>query len=367
MSENLKRTPLYDCHLAAGGKMVGFAGWEMPIQYSGIVSEHNAVRMNMGLFDVSHMGEIFVTGPEAEKALDFLTCNDVRSLTDGKAQYTAIINEKGGLVDDVIIYRFSPTRYLLCVNASNTDKDFHWLKSQNKFNATVENRSSEYGQVAIQGPLAVGLVEKAIGRAVGSEIKYFHFAQAKLFGIDVILARTGYTGEDGFEIFTPWNRAAEIWNGLFELGDAELLEPAGLGARDSLRLEACLPLYGHELSDDWTAIESGLGWIVKPEKKGDFLGRSVLEKQKKEGSPRSLVGIFIQDSGIARQGDKIVVEGKEVGVVTSGTKTPYLNQALALALVDSKYKALGTKVNALVRGRELKSEVVRTPFYKRAV
>lgn len=365
MSENLKRTPLYEWHKSVGAKLVSFAGWEMPIQYSGIVSEHNAVRMNMGLFDVSHMGEIFVSGPEAEKALDYLTCNDVRSLVDGKAQYSAITNEKGGLIDDIIIYRFSSTRYLLCVNASNSDKDFQWLKSHNKFNCSIEDRSSEYGQMAVQGPLAVGLVEKATGRALAKEVKSFHFVSLKLFGVDVIAARTGYTGEDGFEIFTPWNRALEVWEGLFGVGEDSLLEPAGLGARDSLRLEACLPLYGHELADDWTAIESGLGWIVKPDKKGDFLGRAVLERQKKEGSPRSLVGFFVNDSGIVRQGDKIVVAGKEVGVVTSGTKTPYLNQALGLALIESKYKEVGSEINAVVRGKELKCEVVTTPFYRR--
>ena len=368
MSESLKRTPLYDCHLKFEAKMVPFAGWEMPVQYSSLVHEHNAVRMNAGLFDVSHMGEIFVSGPQAEKALDYFTCNDVKNLSDGKAQYSAITNDKGGVVDDVILYRFSSTRYLLCVNASNTAKDFDWLKGRNKFNASVENRSSEWGQIAIQGPLAVSIMEKFAAAKLGSEIKYFQFRELKLIGINCIVARSGYTGEDGFEIFTPWGKAGDVWQGLLEAGQEDHLEPAGLGARDTLRLEACLPLYGHELGDDWSAVESGLAWIVKADKKGDFLGREVLERQKKEGAPKNLAGFFVKDAGIARQGDIIRSNaGEEIGVVTSGTKTPYLGQALGLAIIDSAYCAAGTKLKAVVRGKELLCEVVKTPFYKRTL
>ena len=360
---SLKRTPLYDLHQKLGGKIVPFAGWELPVQYSGVIEEHRAVRTQVGLFDVSHMGEVMVTGREAQRALDYLTCNDLKTLVDGKAHYNAIINEQGGVVDDIIIYRYNQERFLVCVNASNTDKDFAWFTSKNTFDAKFENKSDQYGQIALQGPRAIEVLKKMEGSKDAIDLKYFHFTERDLLGHPVIIARTGYTGEDGFEIFCPWVATPDIWQALLEAGAPFGLVPCGLGARDSLRLEACYPLHGHELGDDITAIESGLGWIVKPNK-GEFLGKSILKPQKENGSPRSLIGFFVEDAGIARQGDKIYnVEGKELGSVTSGTKTPTVNKALGLGLVKSEASVIDTKISVEVRGKKLAARVVKRPFY----
>lgn len=363
---DLQRTPLYSKHVELGGKMVPFAGWEMPVQYSGVIAEHNATRQAGGLFDVSHMGEIWVTGPEAEALLDYLTCNDVKSLYDGRAQYNALINDNGGVVDDIIIYRFAKDRFFVCVNASNSAKDFAWIKSHNKFQAEVSDVSSEYGQIAIQGPRAIELLGSLKIDFDPSAVKYFHFAQGSVEGIPVIAAHTGYTGEDGFELFVPAANTAALWDMLVQKGSGMGIVPAGLGARDSLRLEACLPLHGHELGDEITAIESGLGWIVKPGK-GEFIGRAVLESQKRDGAPRALVGFFLDDAGIARAEDKVFVPGGSapIGFVSSGTKTPTMNRALGLALIDSHHKAIDTQLEVEVRGRRLKLRIAPTPFYKR--
>lgn len=364
-SEQLKRTPLYEAHKRLGGKLVGFAGWELPVQFSGIIAEHNAVRQAAGIFDVSHMGEIFVTGPEAEAALNFLTCNDVRALYDGRAQYSAITNEKGGVVDDIIVYRFSREKYLLCVNASNISRDFDWLVKHNRFNAKFENKSQEYGQIAVQGPKAAGIVAKLLGRPEILDVKYYHFAESEFAGVPLILARTGYTGEDGFEIFCPAAETEKIWSGLIEVGEPEGLKPCGLGARDSLRLEAAFPLHGHELSEDVSAIESGLGWVVKTDK-GDFIGREALIAQRENGSPRSLIGFFVTDPGIVREKEKVFsADGREIGITTSGTKTPTINRALGLALVASNEAKVGANICVEVRGRKLNCEIVKRPFYKR--
>ncbi len=361
----LKRTPLFSAHQRAGGKLIEFGGWEMPVQYTGVIPEHNGVRQAGGLFDVSHMGELWVAGPEAEALIDYLTCNDVKALFDGRAQYSALINEKGGIVDDIIIYRFGRERFFICVNASNTDKDFAWITSKNKFNAEVRNASAEYGQVAIQGSKGVELFKTLKTDFDPAMIQYFHFKEGNVEGVPAIVARTGYTGEDGFELFVPIAQTVKIWDLLVEKGKQFGIAPAGLGARDSLRLEACLPLHGHELGDDITAIESGLGWVVKPQK-GDFIGKPILERQKREGSPKTLVGFFVDDPGIARGDDKIFAPGgAEIGIVTSGTKTPTVNKALGLALIDSAHKAVDTKLEIEVRGRRLKAHVAKVPFYKR--
>lgn len=358
---DLKQTPLFEDHKRLGGKMVPFAGWEMPVQYSGVIAEHNAVRASAGLFDVSHMGEIMVEGPEAELAINSLTCNDLSTIYDGKAQYNAIINDTGGVVDDIIVYRFSKTKFLICVNASNSDKDFEWFVSKNKWDAKFENHSNRFGQIAIQGPKAVEITCNFFADPTLKELKYFHFKEVDLAGDKVIIARTGYTGEDGFELFVPWNKTSHFWNGLLEVGGTSLI-PAGLGARDSLRLEACFPLYGHELEDDISALESGLGWIVKFTK--DFTARDILESQKKNGLKRVLVGFSIEDSGIARQGDRIEdASGLDIGFVTSGTKTPTLNKSVGMAIIDSKFKDLGTAIFAVVRGRKLNAKIVKKPFY----
>lgn len=359
---NIQRTVLFEAHKRLGGKMVPFAGWEMPVQYSGVIPEHVATRTAAGLFDVSHMGELWVTGPEALKLIDSLTCNRVSAIVDGRAQYNAIINPTGGIVDDIIVYRFGPERFLICVNASNATKDFEWFVSHNTFNAKVTNASSEYGQIAIQGPRAMEIVAK-----LGAKIpeRSFAFTVDQIDGSEVFIARTGYTGEDGVEIFCQAHATEALWEKLLVIGKPFGLTPCGLGARDSLRLEACLPLHGHELGDDISAYESNLGWIIKLDK-GEFLGKAALVNHAVR-CPRKLVGFFVRDAGIARNGDPITsTSGATIGVVTSGTKTPTVNKALGLALVDSASSAVGTVISVEVRGRKLAAEVVATPFYKRA-
>ncbi len=363
----LKRTPLFEWHKNNGGKLVGFAGWELPVQYAGVIPEHKAVRERAGIFDVSHMGEIFVTGPEAEAALQYMTCNDVKALYDGKAQYSAILNEKGGVVDDIIIYRFSQTRYLLCVNASNAEADFDWLSKKNTFEAEFVNQSAEFGQIALQGPRAEKILAKICSDEKIIKLQYFHFGEAKLKAaageVRAIVARTGYTGEDGFELFVPWDATVSVWEALLEAGQPEGICACGLGARDSLRLEACYPLHGHELSTEFSALESGLGWAVKLDK-GEFLGGKALNEEKSKGSSRALIGFFLDQAGIVRQGDRVLdLDGKELGVVTSGTKTPTVNRALGLALVDRGASRLDKEVLLEVRGKSLKGHVVKRPFY----
>jgi aminomethyltransferase len=362
----MKRTPLYEEHLRLGGKMVEFAGWEMPVQYSGVVPEHVNVRERVGLFDVSHMGEIWVTGPEAEKALEYLTCNRVSVLYDGKAQYSALLNDTGGVIDDIIVYRFSPERFLLCVNASNADKDFEWLCSRNPTSAVISNVSSEYGQIAVQGPRAIELLAPLVREVDLMGLKSFHCVETELLNTKVIIARTGYTGEDGVEIFVKTERTVDLWRLLLEHGEPYGVVPCGLGARDSLRLEAALPLHGHELSSEFSALESGLGWIIKFDK-GDFIGRAALLAEKERGLARKLVGFVLTDAGIARQGDTLMsADGStQIGVVTSGTKTPTVQKALGMALVTTAHSAVDTKVSCVVRGRGIAAVVVPLPFYKR--
>lgn len=362
----MKRTPLYDEHVRLGGKIVEFAGWDMPVQYSGVIAEHNNVRERVGLFDVSHMGEIWVTGAEAEKALNYLTCNNVATLYDGKAQYSAILNEQGGVIDDIIVYRFSNDRYLLCVNASNADADFEWLSEKNPTSAVFTNASADYGQIAVQGPRAIELLAPLVKDSDLSAVKPFHFIETELLGTHVIVARTGYTGEDGVEIFVRSDRTVDLWRLLLEHGAGYGVLPCGLGARDSLRLEAAYPLHGHELATDVSALESGLGWITKFDK-GDFIGRAALAAQREKGVPRKLVGFFLEDAGIARQGDTIALPGTttQIGVVTSGTKTPTVQRALGMAFVAAESSAVGSSVSVVVRGREIRATIVALPFYKR--
>ena len=361
----MQRTPLYDEHVKLQGKIVEFAGWEMPVRYSGFSAEHEAVRNGCGLFDVSHMGEVWVTGPEALKAVNYLTCNDVSQLYDGKAQYSAILNENAGVIDDIIVYRFSEQRFLICVNASNADQDYEWLKSKNKFNAKVENASAAFGQIALQGPKAVSVLATLIPAADVKDLKVFHFIEKEIAGAATIIARTGYTGEDGVEIFTPAASTAHVWREILKAGTQLGLIPCGLGARDTLRLEAALPLHGHELGPDISAFESGLAWIVKLDK-GDFIGRAALVKEKEQGSKRTLIGFEIDDAGIARHGDKVFDESEnEIGVVVSGSKTPTLNKSLGMALIKSGVAKEGSAITFLVREKKLKGHVVKRPFYKR--
>jgi len=365
MDSEVKHTPLYNEHVALGGHMVSFAGWMLPTWYpTGLIAEHKATRSEAGLFDVSHMGEVEVTGPEAEKALSYLCCNDVTKLVDGKAQYSAITSERGGLIDDIIIYRFKQNHYLVCVNASNSDKDFAWFTSKNTFEAKFVNVSSKWGQIALQGPKAIAIYEDLVGKPI--DISPFSFALTKFSDYEVMVARTGYTGEDGVEIFVPWQKTPHLWSSILEVGKDSGLIPCGLGARDSLRLEACLPLYGHELQDDVSAVESGIGSFVKISDR-EFLGRSVLKDHKENGAPRSLVAFFVEDPRIVREGTEIFSNANEkIGFVTSGTRTPTLDKPLGLAVVDSKFSKLDTEFFAEVRGKRLPCRVTKRPFYKRS-
>ncbi|RME57378.1 MAG: glycine cleavage system aminomethyltransferase GcvT [Candidatus Dadabacteria bacterium] len=333
----------------------------MPVYHTDIISEHRAVRSSVGIFDVSHMGEIIVEGVEAKKALNFLTCNDLSKIVNGKAQYTAITNYKGGVVDDIIIYQLKEDKFLLCVNAANTEKDFNWLCKENKFNCTITNVSEQYAQIAVQGPKGVASAEELLSCDL-SYLPPFHFLELK--EKNIIAARTGYTGEDGVELFLPSQDASLYWERLCKIIEKYNGLPCGLGARDTLRLEVCYPLHGHELSDDITAIESGLGWVVKPEK-GDFIGREVLKREKEQGAKRKIAAFVVTGKGIARHGDKVYsLDKEEIGYVTSGTKTPTVNKAIGLALV-SKDVGIGDEIFVEIRGKLIGAQVVKKPFYRR--
>jgi len=364
-----KKTPLYDEHKSLGARFTEFSGWTMPVSYSGLVDEHNAVRTAAGLFDVSHMGEIFVSGPNAKNFLQFVATNDIEKLKDGQAQYSLLLNENGGVVDDIIVYRIAEENFLLCVNAGNADKDWKWLEHCNKnFNARLENASPDFGQVALQGPKAREILQQARNDFSENGFPPFTFQTIRWNfesgPAEIIIACTGYTGEDGFELFCPSEHVAELWRALLEAGKEHGIKPAGLGARDTLRLEACYPLHGHEIRDDLTPLGAGLGWVIKFET--DFLGKDVLEKEKAQGSPLRLVGLEVLDPGIIRDGAKLsTLDGKEIGWVTSGTKPPTVGKAIGLGYVPAEYAALGTPLTAEVRGKQLKVQVIRKPFYKR--
>lgn len=358
----MRKTPLYNFHEENGGKLVDFAGWMLPVRYSGLIEEHKATRTSAGLFDVSHMGEITIEGADAEKAINYLCSNDVSKIRDGQAQYSALLNEKGGVVDDLIIYRVASNNYLLCVNASNTEKDFKWILENNKFDVECKNVSKEYGQIALQGPEAENILAKLAPEV--SELKTFYFTQSYINDVPVIIARTGYTGEDGFEIFIPWNKTEEITTLLYESGK-EKITLCGLGARDTLRLEACYPLHGHELLDSTPAISSGLSWIIKTNK-DDFIGCSAIKELQEANNYKRLIGFEVLGAGIVRENTVLYSEDdKKIGIVTSGTKTPTINKTIGMAIVDKGFITPETIVFAEVRGRKIEVEVSKLPFYKR--
>lgn len=362
MSENLKRTPMFESHVAEGGKMVGFAGWEMPVTFEGIKQEHAQVREQVGLFDVSHMGEIRVKGPEALKTLQWTTTNDVAKLKAGQAQYSLFPNAQGGIVDDLIVYCIKPNEeYLLCVNAANTEKDFKFLLENNR-GAEITDESSHWGQMAIQGPEAIAAIEKVTGLSM-SDCPSFHFVEWQWKGQLCYVARTGYTGEDGAEIFVPWEVAGSLWVEFLE--KCPNAKPIGLGARDTLRTEMRYPLYGQDISDETNPYSAGLGWVVKPDK-GDFLGQSPMLSAKEKGLSQKLVGICLEGRGIARAGYKVFsFDNKELGTVTSGTLSPSLNKAIAMAYVDKAQAEIGNKVLIQIRNNMAEAEIVKTPFYKK--
>jgi glycine cleavage system T protein (aminomethyltransferase) len=362
----LKRTALHSLHKSAGARMVEFGGWEMPVEYSGITAEHLAVRKAAGLFDVSHMGEIEVCGPGATDLLQFVTSNDVSRLADGQAQYSALMLENGACVDDCVVHRRAANDYFLCVNASNTDRDFEWITEHNRFGAEVRNASDEYAQLAIQGPRASAIVARLTpqGEAGLAALRYYWFQPARCAGVEGMLARTGYTGEDGLEFYFPPQHAARVWEALLDAGRGDGLVPCGLGARNTLRLEAGYALYGHELDDATTLLEANLGWIAKLDK-GEFLGGEALRAQKQHGLTKKLVGFEMLERGIARDGYPVVAAAGTVGRVTSGSPAPFLKKNIGLAYLPPGDAAVGREIGIEVRGKTLRARQAALPFYKR--
>lgn len=362
MSE-LRRTPLYQQHVAAGAKLVPFAGFEMPIQYkAGITAEHNAVRTSAGLFDVSHMGEFEVTGSGALDLIQYVTTNDASTLAVGQAQYSTLPNDHGHLLDDLIVYRLAD-RYMLVVNASNREKDFDWIsRFAPRFGATLKDRSDETALLALQGPKAAQVLARITDTDLDA-IGYYRFADGQVAGRDAIISRTGYTGEDGFELYVANDDAAHLWERILEAGKDDLVLPAGLGARDSLRLEMGYALYGNDLDEQHDPLQAGLGWVTKLDK-GDFVGREALLQAKEKGHTEKLIGFRLLERGFPRPGYQLTKEGSEIGQVTSGTMSPSLGVGVGMAYVKPEFAASGTSIDVVVRGQPLKAEVVRPPFYK---
>lgn len=370
MSETeLKKTPLNAAHRALGGRMVDFGGWHMPVQYpAGVIEEHMRCRTHAGLFDVSHMGEIWVEGPDAIRFVNRLTTNDVTKLVDGQAHYSALTNENGGVVDDLLVYRFGPEKLLLVVNAGTTEKDWSWIKSHHSEHDDLgmRNASADYCQIAVQGSDATGILQKLTDTDL-SAIGYYHFTEGSVDGVESIISRTGYTGEDGFEVYAAPEYAEQLWNKLLEIGrygDDDGILPCGLAARNTLRLEAAMSLYGHELGDDITPLEANLGWITKLQK-GEFIGSEVLAKQKEAGLTRKLAGFEMIEPGIARDGYDVYVGEEKAGQVTSGSPAPFLKKNIGLAFLPPQFTNVGQEIKIDVRGKHLKAQIVQTPFYRR--
>jgi aminomethyltransferase len=362
----LKKTPLHASHLALGARMVPFAGWEMPVEYSGITAEHMAVRTAAGLFDVSHMGEMEIAGPGALEAVQHITSNDAAKLQVGQIQYSALTTPEGTFVDDLLVYRFGPSHYLLVINAGNIGRDVPWITERAREaapGAAVVDSSDRYALIAIQGPRAQEILQTLTGVELGA-IKYYWFAHGEIAGVRGTVSRTGYTGEDGFEVMVPAAMGPRVWEALLAAGRPAGLIPAGLGARDTLRLEAGMRLHGNDIDEAHTVIEADLGWIVGWKKEA-FLGRDVLHRQKAEGVTRKMIGFEMVDRAIARHGHEVFHDGRSVGVVTSGTQTPFLKKAIGLAYVPPALAAPGTSVEIDIRGRRAKAVVVPLPFYKR--
>lgn len=363
MTQALNRTPLHAEHVALGARMVPFAGYEMPIQYpAGITAEHQAVRSAAGLFDVSHMGQVEVSGPDARDFVQFATSNDIDRAAVGQAQYTLLLNENGGIIDDLLVYRFAD-HYLLVVNAANRSKDLTHLQALTfGYDVTLVDRTHERALLALQGPRAATILARVVGGAV-LELGYYRFETFEIEGIPVMVSRTGYTGEDGFEMYLPSHAAVDLWRSLLRVGRPDGLQPAGLGARDSLRLEMGYPLYGNELGEDRSPLESGLSWIVKLDQ-GDFLGRDALLRLKEAGVSNRLAGFQLRERGFPRPGYEVRTAAGGTGLVTSGTVSPSLGVGLGFAFLPAEAAAPGTTIEILIRGKPLPAEVVRAPFYK---
>ena len=362
MEENLKKTCLYDSHVALGAKMSPFAGFMMPIQYSSITEEHNAVRHAVGMFDVSHMGEIFVSGPDAEKFVNHIFTNEIRGFEPGKVLYGMMLHPDGGVVDDLLVYReFEPDHFLLVVNAANIDKDYEWILSQTAgYDVKVVNDSDNWGQIAVQGPGAEKVVTEVLGLAEAAELAFYTYYEAQWNGHRMVVSRTGYTGEDGFELYTTCEDIKEIWKKLLDNG----VVPCGLGCRDTLRFEAGLPLYGDELSDTITPVEAGLGMFCKLDKE-EFIGKDVVAKQKAEGTERKLVGIELADKAIPRATYPVETEdGIQVGVVTTGYHSISLEKSICFAMVQTAYSKLDTPLWIRIRKKVFPGKVVKKRFYQ---
>lgn len=357
------KTPLYDAHVKAGGKIVPFAGYLLPVQYgTGVIKEHMAVRTQAGLFDVSHMGEVLCEGKDALANLQMLLTNNFDNMVDGQARYSPMCNEKGGTVDDLIVYKKADEKYLIVVNAANKDKDYEWMLTHQFGEVTFKDVSDQYAQLALQGPKALDILKKLTAEENIPEKNYYAVFDAEVAGIPCIVSRTGYTGEGGVELYLESSKAEKMWDILLENGKEEGLIPCGLGARDTLRMEAAMPLYGHEMDDETTPLETGLKFAVKM-KKEEFIGKKALEEQ---GEPkRTRVGLKVTGRGIIREHQDVYLNGEQIGCTTSGTHCPYLGYPIAMALVESGSVELGTVVQVEVRGRQVEAEVVALPFYKR--
>ncbi len=358
-----RKTALNAAHRALGAKMVSFAGFDMPVEYAGIIPEHRAVRTAAGLFDVSHMGEIEIRGPQALALVQQATCNNAAKLALGQAHYSALLTEQGTFVDDLLVHKISDTHYFLCVNASNREKDVEHIRRQNRFDAEVKNTSDDYTQLALQGPRAAAILQPLTPVDL-APLRNYRFTFGKACGVDCLLARTGYTGEDGFELYFDPAESEKVWNALLTAGKKEGLVPCGLGARNTLRLEAAMALYGHEIDDSTNVWEAGLDWICKLDK-GEFTGRAALVAAQQRGLTRKLVGFEMRERGIARDAYPVFADGREVGRVTSGSPAPFLQKNIGLAYVPVDMSAAGTRLAIGIRGQPVAAEIVPTPFYKR--
>lgn len=360
-----KKTPLYDEHIRLGGKIIDYAGWFLPVQYEGLIEEHLAVRNNAGIFDVSHMGEIVVKGENALSYLQYLLTNDISKLADNQVMYTFMCYPHGGVVDDLLVYKYNQEEYLLVVNAANTDKDFKWMIDNRKgYNIILENISDQIGEVALQGPKAQRILQKLVDFDL-SELRYFHLKRdVNIAGVNTMISRTGYTGEDGFEIYAKGEDIVKVWNSILEAGKEYGLKPAGLGSRDTLRFEASLPLYGHEISEDVTPLEGGFKFFVKLDKAQDFIGKEALNKQWNEGLKRKLAGFEMIGRGIPREGYEIFKEGRKIGYVTTGYMSPTLNKNIGNALIDAEEAELGNEIDIMIRNKPVKAKIIDKRFLK---
>ena len=363
-SAELKETALCRIHEQLGARMVNFAGWRMPVQYAGPIQEHLAVRTRAGIFDVSHMGEVEIAGGGALETVQRVTCNDAARLSVGQCHYSALTTPEGTFVDDILVYRRAPDRFLLVVNCSNQEKDFLWIREHALSTAEVRFLSEEFSQLAVQGPRALEILEPLTDLPL-RQMRYYWFAEGRFGGVDAIVSRTGYTGEDGFEIYAAPTAAGEIWTRIMASGKSVGIEPAGLAARNTLRLEAKMALYGNDIGETTTVLEADLAWICKPEK-GDFIGRDALLAQQREGIKRKLVGFEMAERGIARDHYPIEIGGREIGAVTSGSPAPFLQKNIGLAYLPLPECAVGTEFHVIIRGRPTKARVVQTPFYRRS-